>query len=180
VPGYLSFLGATPQDILKGYDRHNPFVIIGRILLSLTMLVAIVLNMNPTVKSFLQVKDYFRQPDLREQLVAPTPLPSSRNSQTRDLWRIPVTLSFMVVMAIVAVEVSGIADVIGLLGATVATAMMLAIPAFAMGQILPERGNPLTCLERMQQIALYVFAVVSVSAVPIKILRWIHVLPLAA
>jgi len=65
-----------------------------------------------------------------------------------------------------AIAVPGVATVLSLLGATVATAMMMAIPAYCMGVILPSTRST-----RVQRVVFYAFAVVSFSSVPIKLLR---------
>ena len=58
VTGYLSFLDATSDDLLNNYEPRDYFVCAGRCFLTLTMMVAIPANLNPTVKSGMQLKDY--------------------------------------------------------------------------------------------------------------------------
>lgn len=157
ISGYLSFCDKTPQDILLGYSSSDLAVAGGRVLLTGTMLVAIPLNMYPTVRSALQIGDYFRGGAVPEE---------------RVVWpRLILTIGFLAIEALLALVVPGVADVLSLLGATVATAMMLGIPAYAMHVILPgTRAN------RVKQAVLWFFAAVSVSSVPIKLLRYTQML----
>merc|ERR1719191_1745760 len=59
VSGYMSFLGQTNQDIITSYGEHDPMVSIGRAFLTCSMLVAIPINLLPTVRSGLQFKAFF-------------------------------------------------------------------------------------------------------------------------
>jgi amino acid permease len=171
VTGYLSFLGGTPQDLLRGYDSKDPWVAGGRVLLSCTMLVAIVLNLNPTVRSGLQIVDYFRGDTT--PLLAASPRHDSQGTasfseapEQGKMVRVCLTVVCIFCQAGIAIKVPGVADVLGLLGATVATAMMLAIPAYCMGKVMPK-----TWQSRLQQAVLLLFALISVASVPVKIYR---------
>lgn len=197
VTGYLSFLAKTPGDILSGFEAYDPFIASGRFLLSLTMIVAVVLNINPTIRCGLQVYAYFL-PD--KCVLAPSPPASprasprtsphnsfnvsrhsasqvlspasSRCSQINEpvLPRICLTLVCLVVQVLVAIAVPNVANVISLLGATVATAMMMVIPAYAIGKELPYSiGN------RCQQVVLLFFACMSFASVPLQILEMAQV-----
>eukprot|EP00913_Durusdinium_trenchii_P000129 g117.t1 len=53
VTGYLSFLDDTSSDILTNYSPHDYFVAAGRCFLTLTMMVAIPANLNPTDTSYM-------------------------------------------------------------------------------------------------------------------------------
>lgn len=164
ITGYLSFLGTTPQDIIKGYPADDPFVAFGRFMLTGTMMVAIPVNLNPTMRSAIQLKNYFSPP--REPFIATESQPSTND----EVFRVSITLISLFIQAVLAVLVPGVADVLSLLGATVATAMMLAIPAYAMGVVMEPKPT-----NKAIQVILYIFALVSVSSVPIKILRWARV-----
>lgn len=196
--GYLTFLKKTPQDILKGFPDNDPYMAVGRVLLSFTMMITIPINMHPSVRSFLQIRDYF-YPDNPILASSPrsSPMPSPQASPNmsarplradsgqamvqqasmgaamslsganeRALPRIVVTIICIVAEVLTAIAVPGVADVIGLLGATVATAMMMLIPAYCIGKALPH-----TLANRCQQALLVVFSCVSVASVPIKILQ---------
>lgn len=189
VTGYMTFLNETPQDILKGYTQTTVCLVISRVLLSLTMLVCLPMNIHPSVSSGLQLIAYARSPNEPEWEVSPSssPDPSSPNPDELDTElvarRSPVTATtlapdvgmlrrtvFSVVLVILAtltaIEVPGVADVIQILGATVATAMMLVVPAFCMRKVMPRTlGNTL------QIVVFLSFACCSVASVPIKFLR---------
>mmetsp|Transcript_7461 Transcript_7461/g.19957 ORF Transcript_7461/g.19957 Transcript_7461/m.19957 type:complete len:482 (+) Transcript_7461:73-1518(+) len=178
VTGYMSFLEDTPQDILKGYKSTDPWCAGGRVLLSCTMLVAVVLNLNPTVRSGLQILDYFRpgSPPLMPSPAAspregqlPRPAAAPEAPQQGDRARVLVTVACLVVQACIAVKVPGVADVLGLLGATVATCMMLVIPAICMDKVMEK-----TSKMRAQQAILLFFSAVAFASVPMKIYRIFH------
>uniref|UniRef100_A0A7S1AB03 Amino acid transporter transmembrane domain-containing protein n=1 Tax=Noctiluca scintillans TaxID=2966 RepID=A0A7S1AB03_NOCSC len=205
VTGYMTFLNETPQDILKGYTQTSVWLVISRVLLSLTMLVCLPMNIHPSVSSGLQLIAYARSPNEPEWEVSSpsSPDPSSPNlaspnsaspnqltpnrpdeldtelvarrsrvtatTLAPDVGMLPRTV-FSVVLVILAtltaIAVPGVADVIQILGATVATAMMLVVPAFCMRKVMPRTlGNTL------QIVVFLSFACCSIASVPIKFLR---------
>lgn len=193
ITGYLTFLEKTPQDVLEGFDPKDIYMAIGRVFLTFTMLVAIPMNLNPSVKSGLQFIDYFRTSEDRLLEASPTgspsisPRASPRISPTGSygltgappperapMIRITLSLACLAVQAAIAVQVPGIADVIGLLGATVATAMMLVIPAYAMHKVMSHSWK-----NRIQQVVMLIFALLSVISVPIKVLTMAKVIDLS-
>ena len=58
--GYCTFLGGTNQDVLAGYDA-TIWTTLGRLLLALTLLFALPINLNPTLRSLLRVCDKIRK-----------------------------------------------------------------------------------------------------------------------
>lgn len=151
ITGYLSFLDQTPQDLLLNYSISDVIMNFGRLLLTFTMLIALPLNLNPTIRSGLQLRQYLR---------------GTESSQDSDATRMVLTLACLACQVVLAILVPGVADVLSLLGATVATATMLTIPAYAMGVILPRTPE-----NRLKQAILILFSLVSVAAVPIKLCR---------
>lgn len=151
IAGYLSFLQQTSQDLLLDYPTSDVAINVGRILLTFTMLIALPLNLNPTIRSGLQFGNFVR----------------GGNPQTQsEIGRVLLTILCIAWQAVIAVLVPGVADVLSILGATVATATMLAIPAYAMSIVMPR-----TFKTRLQQGIMIVFSLVSVASVPIKFLR---------
>lgn len=200
--GYYSFLAKTPGNILEAFEIDDPYMAVGRLLLSCTMIIAVALNMHPSVHCGLQVRDYFfpnspvlqRSPSFPRRLTeetkappSPKSLPSNPNqtaswspaSPTTSvgggslpegdapaLPRICLTISCLVIDAFIAIKVPDIAAIIGLLGGTVSTVMMMVIPAYAIGKALPYSfGN------RCQQALLLCFACITFFAVPVSILQ---------
>mmetsp|Transcript_46564 Transcript_46564/g.92591 ORF Transcript_46564/g.92591 Transcript_46564/m.92591 type:complete len:489 (-) Transcript_46564:77-1543(-) len=194
ITGYLTFLGTTPQDIMTGYRPDDIAVAVGRFMLTGTMLVAIPTNAIPTVRSGIQLIEHLcphmlgEDPRLlaeasdnghvpteadgnceTEGTTGPTPTASLR--PRARLVRVVLSVSFLLIQAIVAIKVPGVADVIGLLGATIASAMILAIPAYCMGQI--QRMSP---KKRLLQATFYGFSLLALASVPIKLLGWCKVI----
>jgi amino acid permease len=182
VSGYLTFEKKTPQDIIHGFKDSDPYMVVGRVLLTITMVTAIPINLIPTVRSALQIRDFFHPDDpILEPSPQPSPLsspgasprldspnspPAQSQSSEPALPRIALTLFCLALQVAVAIAVPGVADVISILGATVATAMMMVIPAYAIGKVLsPSLGN------RIQQVVLLTFACVSFASVPVKLLN---------
>lgn len=173
--GYLSFLAGTLQDVLKAYPREDYFVMVSRMLLSCSMLVAIPTNINPTVKCALTLIDHFRGlPPLNSPMhtlpasgvasaLVAGPGPRATESET---FRLVLTFGSLAAQVILAVVVKGIAPVLSLLGASVATLMMLVIPAYCMGVCLPA-----TPWSQAQQIFLYALAPMSALSIPFQILE---------
>jgi len=189
VTGYLSFLQETPQDIIQGYAPGDIAVAVGRFMLTGTMLVAIPTNSIPTVRSGLQLFEQLCPRVLGEDprlladagavsaaasaeapaTTSPTPSPPFRPHAR--LVRVLLSVCFLLIQAILAIIVPGVADVLSLLGATVATAMIMAIPAYCLGQI-----REMTPKRRLLQATFYFFSLVSLASVPIKILKWCKVI----
>jgi len=171
ITGYVSFMQITAQDVLKNYAYDDPAIAVGRVLLTCTMMVAIPLNLNPTVRSGVQVKNYFCGTQSEGLLatdgsMVSSPAAGSPTGDTDVVLRCVLTAFCLLVQCVIAIETPGVADIMGLLGATVATAMMLAIPAYCLPKILP-----MSPMYRAAQVVLYCFAVVSLMSVPIKIIR---------
>jgi len=187
VTGYLSFLDKTPQDIILGYSSQDVAVAVGRLMLTGTMLVAIPTNSIPTVRSGLQLCEHLcpgimgADPRLLADDVAdtnhvtpqasPGSAPSESSRPHAGRVRVVMSICFLFMQAILAILVPGVADVLSLLGATVATAMIMAIPAYCMGQI-----QRMTLKKRMLQATFYSFSLLSLASVPIKILVWCKVI----
>jgi len=184
VTGYLSWLAATPQNILAIYPKNNVFIVIARVLMTCMMLVTVPMTTVPAVRSGLQLTNYFfpgtglqlPSPDASPPCSpprSPGPRPATAPSHAfSSPWpRICFTLASLVVQAFIAINVPGVADVISLLGACIATPIMMAIPAYLMGSVLPPSRKL-----RAQQFLLYFLSVVSFLSVPIKILRTVQVL----
>eukprot|EP00392_Amoebophrya_sp_AT5.2_P014026 g14162.t1 len=55
--GYLSFGTGTESDILLNYDADDPWAIVSRFCLAVTLLFALPINLNPTLRAFLAVMD---------------------------------------------------------------------------------------------------------------------------
>jgi len=168
VTGYLSFLDKTQSDILINYDAKDPFVAAGRCFLTLTMMVAIPANLNPTVKSGVQLKDSLCRRD--------TPLlgnqsPTDLNGEDQTSFRITLSVICLVCQAGLAVKVPQVGTVLSLLGATVATAMMLIIPAYCMGAVLEK-----TWKRQLKQALLYVCSLISIASIPFTVLEALHVI----
>lgn len=191
ITGYLSFLSKTPQDILKGYPVGSVSIAVSRAFLTCSMLIAVPVNLIPTIRSGVQFLEFFRR--ARDQppatLVRPDEAPSCQQrataasgemllpaqatiEQPSQLLRICLTLVSLVLMMAVAIAVPGIAIVSGLLGATIATAIVLVIPAYAIRKKMPR-----TMSSRLQYVVLWAFAIVSFLSVPIQILQITDVLP---
>lgn len=189
VAGYLSFLDKTPQDVLQGYDLQDPFVVTARAVLTPSLIVVIGMNLQPAMRSGLRLIDACRGASTETWApVSPTASPpgtppnSPRRSPQLSVRQAPDTehkgpvvvlsLVCLATQACIAIAVPNAADIIGIVGATVGTTMMLLIPAYLMRAVLPN--TPANIATR---IILYLSAVVSLISVPIKILRLAGYLP---
>jgi len=142
VAGFLTFGDATPQNLLEAYSPENRFALVGRCLMALTVLVAVATNTNPTVRAGLcllevQVEsirdhDYGISPaDLQKSPLQPRPsngVADKPEPNTRRMVRYLLTLLCLFADMVIAVKVRDVANVVGLLGATMGNAMMMVIP----------------------------------------------------
>jgi len=182
--GYLSFLGATDQDILNDYGSKDPLMVLARFMLTLSMLVAIPLNMFPTVRCCLSVlQSCTGQTNLMVPSPQPTPAISPEASpnparqgfdnamleppsDTKKWPRILCATVLSLCSAGVAVFVPGVATILGLLGGSLSTFMMLWIPAFLIGKLCDHTTGNL-----LKQVILYALGVCSFVSVPLKIVK---------
>merc|ERR1712008_226092 len=174
---------------MGGYAADDIGIAVVRFELLGTMLVAIPTNSIPTVRSGLQLIEHLcpgvlgEDPRLladatAEQAAASNGIPAeappvtfSPQGPRAGLVRVVMSVCFLFLQAVLAIVVPGVADVLSLLGATVATAMIMAIPAYCMGKI-----QILTPKKRMLQATFYFFSLVSLASVPVKILKWCKVI----
>lgn len=164
VTGYLSFLDDTQSDILINYHPKDYLVAAGRCFLTLTMMVAIPANLNPTVKSGVQLKDSICRRD--SPLLGSLSPTDGLSSGDQPAFRITLSVICLACQAALAVVVPQVGTVLSLLGATVATAMMLIIPAYCMGVILEK-----TWKRQLTQVLLYICALMSMASIPFTILE---------
>jgi amino acid permease len=177
--GYLSFGDDTQGDILNGYPDKNVIVVISRALFSCSMLLSLSMNLSPTVRSGLHLIDYFCASELLLPSPTASPQASPRLGPARGVsllegvaaeaaWpRITLTIACLAAQAGIAIAVPGIGDIISIIGGTICPAIMLTIPAYAMGVVM----HPMTRRRRIIQLTMYAFSVLGYATAPLKILQ---------
>lgn len=145
VCGYLSFGKNTNSDILANYDSQDVEAIIARICLGFTLLIALPINLVPTIRCFLRVVErlFCRSAEREQELLNPMDPGGMENNEgttskslhDRTFVRLCVAVLYLVCAAAVAVVVPDPAAVIGLISAAIGTMMMLILPAFIAGQM---------------------------------------------
>mmetsp|Transcript_103121 Transcript_103121/g.291605 ORF Transcript_103121/g.291605 Transcript_103121/m.291605 type:complete len:471 (-) Transcript_103121:134-1546(-) len=142
VGGYLSFLGTTAPNILLNYGA-SAVVTTCRVLLSCTLLVAIPTNVVPTVRSGQGLLEVCARA-CRASREAEEPLldlqPTSPHGG--DASRLLVTAIFLCVDVIAAILVPNVADVMGFIGATAGTLLMMVLPLLVLFKATPETYSP--------------------------------------
>lgn len=112
----------------------------------------------------MQFRDYMN--GVEPLLMSPRPEGRSVPNAAAERYRLVSTLICLFASAAIAVVVPSVGTVLSLLGATVATAMMMLIPAYCMGVVLPA-----TASRKIQQAVLYFFAAVSFLSVPVTLME---------
>merc|ERR1712012_919195 len=97
------------------------------------MLVSILVNSFPIIQSTIDIVSYFQ----RSRVDPLLDFSLASSEIVRPVFRRVLTLVFLAAQAFVAYLVPGVEVVISILGATLATGIMLAFPAYVMGAILP-------------------------------------------
>ena len=125
VCGYASFGRSIAQNFIKNYPQDDSLMTLCRILLSLTIFFGLPMNTNPTAKALvsLMTKNADHQ-SLTESLLPPI-TPRTNNNTLR----ITMGVLVLVLGATVSLYVPGIADVVGVLGGSFGTLIMLVFPA---------------------------------------------------
>jgi len=144
--GYLSFLAETDQNILNNYGT-SAAVTVCRTLLSFTILVGIPTNLLPTARSLQGfVEACF--PSLAPKALPSEPLlgcdPSAAGGSQAEptprseALRLALTALCLFVEVCVAIVVPNVADVMGFLGASVGTVLMMVLPAVVLLKARPD------------------------------------------
>ena len=125
VCGYLSFSSGIEQNFLRGYPDDDSLIASCRVLLSFTIFFGLPLNSNPAAKALVNLLQSLRESKCDPLLPA---TPSNSDDPMRNVRIVGGTL-VLVIGAIVSLKVPGIADVIGILGGSLGTLIMLVFPA---------------------------------------------------
>jgi len=133
--GYLSFLALTTQNILQSYGS-SPSVLMCRAGLSFTILIAIPTNNLPTIRS-LQGLITSLVPS-KSQKPGMEPLLSAGLSEGSNVLRLLLTAICLAAQVSTAIAVPNVADVMGLLGASVGTVLMMALPLAVLLKVQPK------------------------------------------
>eukprot|EP00928_Gymnodinium_smaydae_P063890 TRINITY_DN47368_c0_g1_i1.p1 TRINITY_DN47368_c0_g1~~TRINITY_DN47368_c0_g1_i1.p1 ORF type:complete len:489 (-),score=112.05 TRINITY_DN47368_c0_g1_i1:94-1560(-) len=153
IGGYLSFLAATPQNLLKGYGTSDGLILVSRLMLSTTIIAAIPTNANPTVRSLMTLLEVpfpslrvgagdgtppAQQPLLASEAASGATAAAAAGAEAvtvprqyplnREGLRHLLTTCCLAVVVLVAMYVREVAVVVGILGATVGTLMMMVMP----------------------------------------------------
>eukprot|EP00446_Apocalathium_sp_SHHI-4_P061023 CAMPEP_0177411388 /NCGR_PEP_ID=MMETSP0368-20130122/65384_1 /TAXON_ID=447022 ORGANISM="Scrippsiella hangoei-like, Strain SHHI-4" /NCGR_SAMPLE_ID=MMETSP0368 /ASSEMBLY_ACC=CAM_ASM_000363 /LENGTH=317 /DNA_ID=CAMNT_0018880487 /DNA_START=1 /DNA_END=955 /DNA_ORIENTATION=- len=144
VGGYLSFLAVTDQNILRNYGTSGA-VTLCRILLSFTILVGIPTNLLPTVRSFKGFIENLTGAAKTPPMEAPLlPTESTTNgagdtaTTSSEVFRLLLTAFCLAAEVVVAIAVPNVADVMGFLGASVGTILMMVLPLTVLVKARPK------------------------------------------
>lgn len=142
VGGYLTFGDKTAPNLLTNYAADDPWILASRIGLTFTILVAVATNTNPTVRACLCLLEEFfpsiKEPTAEGLKTQPfletpqTPPLIKRNllqePQCRRYLRYFLSIACLTMDTMIAICVKDVASVVGFLGATMGTLMMMVIP----------------------------------------------------
>jgi amino acid permease len=131
VCGYLSFRQGIQQNFLKGYPDDDKLIASCRVLLSFTIFFGIPMNTNPTAKAIVNLWESLKSRK------ADTLLPSTPSDRTDPMRKLRIISGVIVLIigAIISLQVPGIADVIGILGGSLGTLIMLVFPAIIFSKV---------------------------------------------
>lgn len=153
ISGFLAFLEDTHQDFLTNYDVDDILVVACRSLLSATLVIASPINLFPAVQALFS---------LLEGVAG-----QARGTfYDQDSIRVPVTTCLFAMAAGVAMKTPHVADLVGSLGAYLASPLMFAFPALMHWRILGRQDSGLPCALLLLTAVLYLGE-----------LRWIFGIP---
>ena len=132
--GYVSFASNTQQNFLKGYSDDDQLITLCRLLLSFTIFFGLPINTNPTAKACVNLVQAFKS------MKADPLLPATPSDQTDPMRTVRIAVGFCVLVtgSIVSLFVPGIADVIGILGGSLGTLIMLVFPALIFVKVFSD------------------------------------------
>jgi amino acid permease len=160
--GYISFGdrktnpdNPTKADILKNYENEDGLANIARLALTITLIFALPINLNPTLRSFLRVCDRTVKKWYKIKLGVST-LPEEvvvRRSHDFRYRRLLGACFYLFLALFVAVVWTNPSEIIGLMSASIGTLMMFVFPAFV------NRATDKTSW-KIKNVILYGFGVV--------------------
>ncbi|CAK8998829.1 unnamed protein product [Durusdinium trenchii] len=140
VAGYGTFGDDTKPNLLQNYSASDPWILASRVGLTFTVLVAIATNTNPTVRASLCLLEvlfpFLKEPALEgpnaEPLLKTPPLMkrAPEEPRPRRYVRYCLSIACLTMDTLVAIYVKNVASVVGFLGATMGTLMMMVIPGW--------------------------------------------------
>lgn len=184
--GYLSFFQATEQNILVNYETST-LTLLCKFLLSCTLLVSIPTYLNPTVRSaqsLFQACARSREANVGPLLSArmaphlsPTSSPQSGEGvpANSEALRCICSALCMCITVTTAVFVPNVADVMGFLGASVGTVLMMVLPAIVLLRAPPPEFS--TRQTAFTTLYLLGAAGVSCAAIAVMLLQKLGKLP---
>ena len=137
--GYLSFGKSIQQNFIRNYPVDDHLITACRVMLSVTIFCGLPINTNPTAKSLVNLVQSVGA-DKRDSLLPATP---SDVSNPMPSLRIGFGIATLILGAVVLLMVPGIADVIGLLGGSFGTLIMLVFPALIYARVFRNEMDSL-------------------------------------
>jgi amino acid permease len=160
--GYLSFFDKTPGNLITAYADSDPWIFVSRVMLSITITAAIPTSLNPTVRSLLNLCEvclpWLRedrldqegegQPNKLKPLLSGVQEHMQEEAPPRAILNRECLRKLLCVLCClgqcgVAIKVSNVATVIGILGASISTLMMMVIPILLMHIACPKLYSPM-------------------------------------
>jgi len=115
----------------------------------------------------------------RGRLIMPPSIPRSFDELHQEPCgpRVSLALGCTLLQALIAISAGNqSALILSVLGASIATCMMLVIPAYALGVLMENGVMPRTFRNFLKRYVMYFFAIISVSSLPIHFLQIFKVL----
>jgi amino acid permease len=160
--GYASFTRGIQQNFLKGYPDDDQLICMCRMMLSFTIFFGLPMNTNPTARAFVNLVQALKT--LKSEPLLPD-TPSDDSDPMRTL-RISAGVVVLITGSIVSLYVPGIADVIGILGGSLGTLIMLVFPALIFAKVFSDemhRTENRVMVGTLHTAALVCFTSVAVS-----------------
>lgn len=180
IAGYLSFAGATKNAIVDNYAEDDNAALFSKFLLLLTLLIAMPINLNPTLRSLLRLfdvtccapKPQSAEDTMNAVIMDASLVPRQQSSaastkRAHDVrtYRAISSLVFMLTAALLASHADDPAKAIGLISAFIGTLMMMIFPGWIYGQF-GGRVIFLFCVGAVNFVGAFVIALQFFGAVP--------------
>lgn len=151
ISGYISFGQSVKQNFITNYPSDDRLILVCRLLLTLTIFLALPINTNPVANAFVHLlltvglaPDH-TGPEIETPLVSgadqslsPTNAIISVETEPLKNIRIAVAASVLIQGMLVALYSPGVADVISVLGGSFGTLIMLVCPAIIYCSVFKE------------------------------------------
>ena len=166
VCGYYSFGGFVSQNFVADYPPDSLLVLLCRCMLTLSLLICLPINATPVAHAFIHFLHVSGIVNHRNTGIQSPLLPEASEEEPYKNLRISIAIGSLFVAALIAIEVPGAANVLGVLGGSFGTILMIICPLVIYNNVFRDQ---ITTATRIVMFFLILAAFISFIAVGVML-----------